>query len=89
MKREFKKKGRETKRLPPEKLYTILCGIYPKEIADEKYAELMGRLVENKPSNGDRIRAKTDEELATWIYMNRWNDIESLLEWLKQESEEE
>lgn len=42
MKREFKKKGRETKRLPPEKLYTILCGIYPKEIADEKYTELMG-----------------------------------------------
>lgn len=42
MKREFKKKGRETKHLPPEKLYAILCGIYPKEIADEKYVELMG-----------------------------------------------
>lgn len=38
-------------------------------------------------TNADQIRAMTDEELATWIYMNRWNDIESLLEWLKQESE--
>lgn len=40
-----------------------------------------------KPTNADRIRSMTDEELATWIYMNRWNDIESLLEWLRQESE--
>lgn len=38
-------------------------------------------------TNADRIRAMTDEKLATWIYMNRWNDIESLLEWLKQECE--
>lgn len=41
-----------------------------------------------KRSNADRVRAMTDEELATWIYMNRWNDIESLLEWLKQEAME-
>ena len=39
-------------------------------------------------TNADRIRAMTDEELATWIYMNRWNDIESLLEWLQSESGE-
>lgn len=38
-------------------------------------------------TNADRIRSMTDEELATWIYMNRWNDIESLLEWLRQEGE--
>lgn len=38
-------------------------------------------------TNADGIRAMTNEELATWIYMNRWNDIESLLEWLKEESE--
>lgn len=38
-------------------------------------------------TNADRIRAMTNEELATWIYINRWNDIESLLEWLKEESE--
>lgn len=38
-------------------------------------------------TNADKIRFMNDEELATWIYMNRWNDIESLLEWLRQESE--
>lgn len=27
----------------------------------------MYRLVENKPSNADRIRAMTDEELAEWL----------------------
>ena len=43
-------------------------------------------VTEKTISNADHIRAMTDEELATWIYMNRWNDIESLLEWLKQES---
>jgi hypothetical protein len=37
--RRFDFKRRESKDLPPEKLYVILRGIYPKEIADEKYRE--------------------------------------------------
>lgn len=41
MKRDFSQK-RETKNLPPEKLYEILCKIYPKDIADEKYTHLTG-----------------------------------------------
>lgn len=33
---------RESKQLPPEKLLNILRQLYPKELADEKYAELTG-----------------------------------------------
>ena len=42
MKRDFELKRREEKNLPPEKLYVILRGIFPKDIADEKYTELTG-----------------------------------------------
>lgn len=42
MKRDFRMKRREVRKLPPERLYVILRGIYPKEIADEKYTELTG-----------------------------------------------
>lgn len=46
--------------------------------------------IKKKPiTNADRIRSMTDEELATWLYIHRWNDLESILEWLKQESEGE
>ena len=40
MKREPKRRGR--KNLPPEKLYETLCGIYPEQIAAEKFEHLMG-----------------------------------------------
>lgn len=40
--RDIKLKPRETGNLPPEKLLEILRGIYPKETADELFADLMG-----------------------------------------------
>lgn len=33
---------RESKDLPPEKLYSVLSGIYPKQMADEMYFDLTG-----------------------------------------------
>lgn len=43
MKHDFSMKRRDgRKKIQPEKLYVILRGIYPKEIADEKYTELTG-----------------------------------------------
>ena len=30
------------KNLPPDKLYKILCGIYPKDAADKIYKDLTG-----------------------------------------------
>ena len=33
---------RQSKNLPPEKLYDILRRIFPKRITDEKYTELTG-----------------------------------------------
>ena len=42
MQHDFNLKRREERKLPPEKLYTILRGIFPKEIADEKFTELIG-----------------------------------------------
>ena len=42
MKHDFSMKRREERKIPPEKLYVILRGIYPKKIADEKYTELTG-----------------------------------------------
>lgn len=40
IKKRKKRKGRESKNLPPEKLHEILCGIYPEEIADELFLNL-------------------------------------------------
>ena len=40
IKKRKTRKGRESKNLPPEKLHEILCGIYPKEIADELFINL-------------------------------------------------
>ena len=40
VKREPKRRGR--KNLPPEKLYETLCGIFPEQIAAEKFEHLMG-----------------------------------------------
>lgn len=40
-------------------------------------------------TNADRIRAMSDEELAVWIFTHHWNDCSSLLDWLKQEAEED
>jgi len=57
-----------------------------KERMDERLAMMHKLYLDAKPTNADCIRAMTDEELATWIYMNRWNDIESILEWLKQKA---
>lgn len=39
--RDIKLKPRETGNLPPEKLLKILRDIYPKETADELFADLM------------------------------------------------
>lgn len=36
----LKRRGR--KNLPPEKLYETLCGIFPEQIAAEKFEHLMG-----------------------------------------------
>lgn len=33
---------RDSEYLPPEKLYSILSGIYPKQMADETYCDLTG-----------------------------------------------
>ena len=41
MKRDFTPR-RKNRKLPPEKLYEILRGIYPKDIADERYKKLTG-----------------------------------------------
>ena len=41
MMRDYPQK-REKRKLPPEKLYEILRGIYPKDIADERYKKLTG-----------------------------------------------
>lgn len=35
-------KKRGSKNLPPEKLYETLCGIFPEQIAAEKFEHLMG-----------------------------------------------
>lgn len=35
-------KRRGSKNLPPEKLYDLLLGLYPEELADEKFEHLMG-----------------------------------------------
>ena len=40
VKREPKRRG--SKNLPPEKLYETLCGIFPEELAAEKFEQLMG-----------------------------------------------
>ncbi len=45
-------------------------------------------LIANPKTNADRLRAKSDEKLAIWIFTHRWNDCSSLLDWLKQEAEE-
>lgn len=67
----------------------------------EPYCKLRGKWIggtivcskweqRDKPTtNADRIRAMTDEELATWVYTHRWNDLESIIEWLKQEATDE
>ena len=38
VKREPKRRG--SKNLPPEKLYDLLLGLYPEELADEKFEHL-------------------------------------------------
>lgn len=59
---------------------TILCSSFdiadPVHVADVRFIP---------QTNADRIRAMTDEELAEWIYTHRWNDLDGLLDWLKQE----
>ena len=40
-------------------------------------------LESNKPSNADRIRAMSDEELADLLVHNPWMREESALKWLK------
>lgn len=40
--RKFELKPRRDKALPPEKLYVILRGIYPKEAADDAYRQATG-----------------------------------------------
>lgn len=35
-------KRRGSKNLPPEKLYETLCGIFPEQIAAEKFEHMMG-----------------------------------------------
>ena len=43
-----------------------------------------------EPNNADRIRAKTDEELAEWLAKNdpECDPPEWWLDWLKQEAED-
>jgi len=48
----------------------------------------MYRLAESKPSNADRIRAMTDEELTKWICDILDDDcFEEWLDWLRKETE--
>lgn len=41
MKRNFNLKRRESKNLPPEKLYEILSKIYPDRVVDEIFPKLI------------------------------------------------
>lgn len=41
MKRNYDLKRRESKNLPPEKLYEILSKIYPERVADEIFPKLI------------------------------------------------
>ncbi len=41
------------------------------------------------PSNADRIRGMTDEELADWLFQawhNSWYTLQEWLDWLKDEA---
>lgn len=56
-----------------------------------KDAELPMGVVPKKPTNADRIRSMTDEELAECLYeigYNGWFAPEGTLEWLQQPAEE-
>ena len=48
--REVGLKPRKEASLPPEKLHQILCGIYPREIADKIFCDLTGA---EPPKDGD------------------------------------
>ena len=63
---------------------------YCKKYSDEEVKSwcVQGPCEDERPSNADRIRAMTDEELADWLIMNGdGSDYETWLEWLKQEAE--
>ena len=42
----------------------------------------------SKPTNGDSIRAMTDEALAEFAYYNQFRTMQEMLDWLKQEATE-
>lgn len=57
-----------------------------------KDAELPMGVVPKKPTNADRIRQMSDEELAMCLYeigYNGWLAPEGTLEWLQQPAEED
>ena len=76
---------------------------YCKKFSDEEVVSwcVMSPCKDEKPSNADRIRAMTDEELAEWLdrLITHCNDgpcfncfmreacLTSVLDWLKKEEE--
>lgn len=71
---------------------------YCKKYSDEEVTSwcVQSPCKDEKPSNADRIRAKTDERLAEWIAGDVLNltggalamATEAWLDWLKQEAKE-
>lgn len=69
---------------------------YCKKYSDEEVTSwcVQGPCKDEKPSNADRIRAMTDDELAEWLCDIAWwlpmyeGKMHPILDWLKQEVKE-
>ena len=64
----------------------MFCG-YSDERTWENESCLAWKYKDMPKTNADDVRSMTNEELAIWIYTHRWNDLESIIEWLRQENE--
>lgn len=71
---------------------------YCKKFSDEEAVSwcVQGPCKDEKPSNADRIRVMTDEELAEWINKHDchtnlygYDPKDAILDWLKQEVDDE
>lgn len=50
---------------------------------------VQGPCKDERPSNADKLRAMSDEELADWLVMNgNGEDYKTWLNWLKQEADD-
>lgn len=71
---------------------------YCKKFSDEEVVSwcVQGPCKDEKPSNADRIRAMSDEELAEWISKHDchtnlygYDPKDAILDWLKEEIEDD